>query len=595
MSETLVNKLLRLYEEKLTFVPSACSDIPLFDHLKMTAAVALCANAYGTISHMDKAFVIYSIDMSGIQSFIYDISSKGALKGLRTRSFYLEMLFEFYIDLLLERLELCRVNVLYSGGGHAYFILPNTKETLSAASEMLSELNCGLMETFGSSLYAAAGYAVCSVDDLCNVPNGSYRRIFAEVSEMIGANKLSRYSADEIRRLNAPMQNDHSRECTICHRFAKKYDNDRCEICAALENLSGSILAPDTLFAVENAGSPNDGLMLPFGKKLISVTEEEAADLLKTDPAVLLYEKNGAFRADKPYRNIRLGNYVCWGDFAGLVNASNGIKRLAVIRADVDSLGQSFVNGFSKTGGGKYETISRTSVFSRKLSEFFKYHINYILRHGEYQLFDNILKDTRRNAAVVYAGGDDLFIVGGWDDVIGFAVDLKNALKRYTQGTLTISAGIGIFSEKYPISAMANETGDLESISKSYNNGSKNAVTLFDESGSYGWKVFEKKVLGEKLAALKAFIENSSTRGKAMLYKMLELIRNKDENGKLNVERFAYLLARNRPDRDGAEKNAYIDFEQKMYKWIQSDTDRRQLVTAIYIYIYMNRGVDNDA
>ena len=35
---------------------------------------------------------IETADISGIQSFIYDISSKAALKGLRARSFYLELI-----------------------------------------------------------------------------------------------------------------------------------------------------------------------------------------------------------------------------------------------------------------------------------------------------------------------------------------------------------------------------------------------------------------------------------------------------------------------------------------------------------------------
>ena len=65
-----------------------------------------------------------------------------------------------------------------------------------------------------------------------------------------------------------------------------------------------------------------------------------------------------------------------------------------------------------------------------------------------------------------YSGGDDLFIVGSWDDIIGFAVDLYYALKKYTQGTLKISGGIGLYPSKYPISVMAKQTGELERCSK---------------------------------------------------------------------------------------------------------------------------------
>ena len=42
----------------------------------------------------------------------------------------------------------------------------------------------------------------------------------------------------------------------------------------------------------------------------------------------------------------------------------------------------------------------------------------------------------RRNALIVYSGGDDVFLIGAWDDVIGFAIDLQNSLQKYTQDTL---------------------------------------------------------------------------------------------------------------------------------------------------------------
>ena len=71
---------------------------------------------------------------------------------------------------------------------------------------------------------------------------------------------------------------------------------------------------------------------------------------------------------------------------------------------------------------------------------FFKYHINHLLENGEFYLKEK--EDKKRNAVIVYSGGDDLFIVGSWDDIIGFAVDLYYALKKYTQGTLKISGGI---------------------------------------------------------------------------------------------------------------------------------------------------------
>lgn len=115
------------------------------------------------------------------------------------------------------------------------------------------------------------------------------------------------------------------------------------------------------------------------------------------------------------------------------------------MRADVDNLGQAIVSGFD----GKVSGLSRTATLSRHLSIFFKYFIRDILEHGEYSLSGET-KVHRRNAAIIYSGGDDVFIVGAWNEVIELAVDLRNKFKRYTQGTLSLSAGIGMYGASLP-------------------------------------------------------------------------------------------------------------------------------------------------
>ena len=77
-----------------------------------------------------------------------------------------------------------------------------------------------------------------------------------------------------------------------------------------------------------------------------------------------------------------VGDYKKGNTFEDLAYVSCGIKRLGILRADVDNLGQAFVKGFeSKKHGNQYVTISRTATFSRKLSIFFKRHINTLLEN----------------------------------------------------------------------------------------------------------------------------------------------------------------------------------------------------------------------
>lgn len=611
MTDEYINSLLQLLEANLTFVPSSTQtgelrDISLYDHLKMTAAIGLCIEKYlednlvtdyrtelfeNAKAFYDKrVFCLYTIDISGIQSFIYNISSSGALKGLRARSFYLEIIMENAVDELLTRLGLCRANVLYTGGGHTYMLMPAAEKSVKIAEEFEREFNGWLISTFGNGLYAAGGYAFCSANELKNSPEGSYKNIFRTASEAISLKKLRRYSAADILALNSASSDD-ERECSICHRSDMLTGEKICKVCDGLEKLAGDIVGNSSFFAIMKSDMNDKSVPLPFGCVLTAFDEKRMREQIQKSEYVRAYSKNISYTGVNIASNLWVGDYASEKELTRLAEKSMGINRIAVIRADVDNMGQAFVSGFEKIGGGKYETISRTSTLSRKLSLYFKLHINQLLENGEFQL-DKNKTAGKREAVIVYSGGDDLFIAGSWYDIICFAVDLYRSFKRYSQGTLTFSAGIGIYPPKYPISAIAEETGRLEDMSKEYKDNSKNAVTLFDESGTYSWDELVDDVIGIKLKALQNFLDNNTERGKAMLYKMLELIRDMDENDRLNIARFAYLLARLRPLGDNVSEETlekYNSFAKDMYKWIRDKEERRRLVTAIYIYVYMHR------
>lgn len=613
LSDEYIDSLLTLLESRLAYIPSSAEksgkrDISLYDHVKLTAAFSLCIEQYLTEQEKTgykqelsesteeffskKAFCIYSMDISGIQNFIYNVSSKGALKGMRSRSFYLEVFLENAVDELLVRLGLCRANVIYTGGGHTYMLVPGTQRAVEIIADFESGLNSWLRDTFSVDLYAAGGYSFCSANDLKNIPDGSYRSIFSDVSRMISEKKLHRYTSSDIAMLNRGSVSDHSRECSICHRSDKLTEEDECTICRGLKNLSSAIIGYSSFFVVLKREYDEGSVPLPFGCSLHACPENKISELISSPDYVRAYSKNKGYTGLDKVSDIWVGDYSAERSFEDLVSASDGISRLGVIRADVDHMGQAFVNGFVKTGGGKYETLSRTSALSGKLSLFFKLHINSILKNGEFQLFRN-KNDKKRNAVIIYSGGDDLFIAGGWDDIICFAVDLYREFRKFTQGTLTFSAGIGIFDSKFPVSAMAYQTGRLESMSKQYNNKGivKNAVTLFDKTGTYSWDEFIDDVLGQKLSALQDYFDDSRFHGKGLLYRMLELIRDKSSGDRLNIARFAYLLSNLKPeqDRPEAEHEKYNVFSRKIYRWIQDENECRKLVTAIYIYAYMCR------
>ena len=633
---------------------SEVADISLYDHVKLTAAIAASIKEWldennisdyketlfkgATGFYGKKVFLLFSMDMSGIQDFIYTIASKNALKMLRSRSFYLEIFMENLIDELLDYIGMSRSNLIYSGGGHAYIITANTENIKQKIVEFELKINEWLLDEFKTDLFLGCGYAECSANELHNEPEGTYRQIFKNVSKMISQKKMKRYSAAQIIKLNSKGKKDGTRECMVCRRASKLLeDDDICSVCNAMIDMSQNILYEGFYIVTEN---PKDkaALPLPFGRYLVAYNKEELLEKMKQDDSsyIRAYTKNKSYTGFKVVKKLWVGDYTLGDSFEKLAKKSEGINRIAVFRADVDNLADAFVNGFvSEKYGEKYMTISRTATFSRKMSMFFKYHINYILENGEFYIVDKKKEDKgkkgkrNRNATIVYSGGDDVFVVGSWDDVVGFAVDLQKSLKEFSQDTLTISGGIGIYPAKYPINNMARLTGELEDCSKKYKEPenkiglckdcnksgncsrecekkSKNAITLFtppqeksENNGlsltqdmTFSWKDFENNVVKIKLNFLKKFFVKTPEKGKAFLYRILELIRGMEDD-KINLARLAYTLARLeealKKDKEAGQIKEINFFSSTIYKWIGCEKDRKEFIAAIYLYVYLIR------
>ena len=84
--------------------------------------------------------LLIGADLSGIQDFVYTISSDNALRTLRARSFYLECLMEHTAWEVIKRLELSKYNLIYSGGG-GFYILSKGGRKLRALRQRYEDIN----------------------------------------------------------------------------------------------------------------------------------------------------------------------------------------------------------------------------------------------------------------------------------------------------------------------------------------------------------------------------------------------------------------------------------------------------------------------
>ncbi len=636
-----INSVLELLEACFSYVPSSTNnkevpDISLYDHMKITAAIACCITQYCKEQGIDnykhvlfenagefyknEAFCLCSVDISGIQDFIYQIASKSALKNLRTRSFYLEFILENIADEVIEACDVTRANLLYTGGGHAYWLLPNTKAAKECFVKTIGNINEGMAKHFGTMLYIAHGYAPCSANVLMSEDEdkAAYVKLFQSVASEISKQKLHRYNCSEIVKFNDDDSDIKMRECKICGRAnIEEEEEDTCFECRQFIDYSKTLLEPEAVFIVIKKHTLIEKGLPIWDKEgnelsMTITNQEHARNMLKNENDIVrIYSKN-LFRTGYTIASkLWMGDYAARDEnnniksFEDMAQEANGVKRIAVLRMDVDNLGTAFTRGFIRENiedRYRYLTLSRTAAFSRNMSIFFKYYINEILNDSKFSL-----RTTKRtnNTCLVYSGGDDLFLVGSWDEVFCAAIDIQNAFKAYTGGILTLSAGLAVFPNGYPLAAMARETGELEEISKEfkYANGEKNAISLFGteyyKNGivckhTYSWEVMQKEIVGEKLKLLDELFKERTDLGHGFIYKLVDLLREAEEN-KLNLARLAYLLAR-RDDKKVSEsaKCMYKQFTQEVYKWALNEGQRKQLLTALLIFVYTSRGMKED-
>ena len=112
---------------------------------------------------------------------------------------------------------------------------------------------------------------------------------------------------------------------------------------------------------------------------------------------------------------------------------------------------------------------------------------------------------------------------------------------------------------------------------------------------TYDWDTFENQVLGEKFALLDSLFSDDHGYGNSFLYSIMYLLRQAQPDG-MNIARLAYLLARRDPERRAAEevKACYQTITEHIYRWALHEEDRRQLITAIMLYVYNNREEKED-
>ena len=144
-----------------------------------------------------------------------------------------------------------------------------------------------------------------------------------------------------------------------------------------------------------------------------------------------------------------------------------GLEALGVLIADVDNLGLLMGHGLSDR-----LTLSRLATLSRQLDMFFTLHLPYLLKRDYPFLY------------TVFAGGDDLFLLGPWNSVYNLALELQKQFAIYVcqNPAVHFSAGISIQKPNVPMDHLAAAADQAMEASKDKG---RERFTMFDVTAQW--------------------------------------------------------------------------------------------------------------
>ncbi|ASJ15747.1 type III-A CRISPR-associated protein Cas10/Csm1 [Thermococcus chitonophagus] len=549
--ELRVDKVMPILEKHLTFVSSVTTEnnvISLYDHLKMTSAIALALyNAGcrpGSVEEAErcmreKNLLLVEGDFSGIQNFIYSVSGKGTLKYLRARSAYLELIGWDIVLKIIEDLDLTLANVVFNAGGHFMIIAQNTKGARNKLEDIRRKVTEWLWKKFEGRLYIGIDWEECTGEELMK----DFNKVRGRLKKKVTIRKLKRF--EFVNNVFTVGDRGRLEECQICGVEVPEEELKElgfedgevakvCETCHALWFLGEKLIKMEKGLVLTDKIT-GEGIPGPFSEFLPYEGQLQGKYLLmkntfsppRTDMVFVPYIVADYYR-EKEGRVI---------NFNELAEESVGAKRIGVIKGDVDKLGEYFANR---------KSISEYATASRFMDYFFKFYLKGVIRGYYSDIIGEVpsLGEWKENpnVVVVYAGGDDFLIVGSWNEIFELAFRIREAFRKYTGEGLTISIALGYFHSKTPIYRIADVM--TERLEKAKEEG-RDAIYVIERTGwriSYPWDIYMDfwREIGRKVYS-DGRLTGKFRDKKGLLHKVLEL-RELYVRDPKDV-RWAYLLA----------------------------------------------------
>lgn len=554
-------------------VGNVVPDVSLYDHSKTTAALASAIYLYhsqnGSIEEVekikdydDKKFLVVTGDFYGIQDFIFTeggSTNKAAAKLLRGRSFAVSLISELAADMLCREIGLTSCSIILNAAGKFTLLAPNTKEAKDKIKSTEEKINDWLIRMFFGESAIGISFIEASCSDFVSK---KFRELWDSLPRETEKRKYNKINLEKhggvIGDYLDQFRNDLDKKlCPFCGKrpSSQEVENDRllgdeksaCKICRDHIYI-GTKLVKESRIAITTKDAEiygdklkepifdfyqisfdvteklnelaNNGTLFKYWDISISKDGNIAKDITakfingyvpvyiredETEESInrLLHGKKTEKAKNELFDSISEGFPKTFHHIAKMsLNKRDdkfyGIEALGILKADVDNLGLIFLCGLRRY------SISRLATLSRQMNYYFSIYVPCVLS----------TQDAFKDIYTVFAGGDDLFLIGPWNRIVEFALFLSESFKNYVCGNaqITLSAGISVHKPGEPIPSVSERA---ETALKKSKANKRNSITVFDETVK--WQEFwELNTIKKEIETWmdKSFINN------AMLFRL---------------------------------------------------------------------------
>ncbi len=409
---------------------------------------------------IDSYFLIAG-DFFGIQKFIFsDINAKYASKVLRAKSAYIQIFTKIVAHYIVDELNISHLHIITTSAGKFEILSPKIDE------DKLNNIQNKLNDFFVKEYFGESGIGIswikCKRSDFEN--SKKYKEIRKKLSDSVEAKKFSKFN---LKSINPIMEYDNDIDnqnlCKFCNKKKGKERRDKnepdetyvaCDNCEEFIQLGKYLTTKRYIIFtknIEDGMNIFDNYSIRFdiefqqnNRPAIGIDDFLIYDIANEDK----YNGFAKWELSSYVKNNRYGKIDTFNELAecscGKCNDGNedkqGVEAIIALKADVDGMGN-FIKNSSVT-----DSFTKFNFFSRIVDYFFSVYVPYLMEKEYHHTY------------TIFAGGDDLFLVGSWNEVIDLAKRVRANFEKFIQERedLSISMGLILIKPNRPINYIAD-------------------------------------------------------------------------------------------------------------------------------------------